>query len=294
MRIQSIHAHFDDFEFVASGLFSLWRQKPDLFLKSQVVVCTDGKAGHHTRPREETMEVRLKEQDASARVGEFDFRLLTYHNGTVPREACLQVTIPLLAALWKTIRDFQPNYIFCPPIPSDSRAGIHVDHVAVSEAVRKVAYMINVPHAFTPEYPSDETRSEPCPVPVIITVYDGYMAGANAFDLAVDVEDAFEEICEMTWCHQSQIAEWLPWVGRHEMKVPTSMEEWRLLLRKRFDKRNREMGVTSKRIHEFYTVTAWGTVPTLEQILNDIPAISKEFSRLDELKQRLQIWRGEP
>ena len=27
--------------------------------------------------------------------------------------------------------------------------------VAVAEAVRKVAYMINVPHAFTPEYPAD-------------------------------------------------------------------------------------------------------------------------------------------
>jgi LmbE family N-acetylglucosaminyl deacetylase len=293
MRIQSIHAHFDDFEFVASGLFSLWRQKPDLHLKSQVVVCTDGKAGHHTRPREETMQIRIKEQQAAARVGEFDFQMLTYYNGTVPREACLQVTIPLLAALWKAIRDFQPNYLFCPPIPSDPRAGIHVDHVAVSEAVRKVAYMINVPHAFTLEYPDDEKRSEQCPVPVILTVYDGYMAGANAYDLAVDVEDVFDWICKMTWCHQSQIAEWLPWVGRHEMTAPLNIEEWRVALRKRFQKRNREMGIQSERIHEFFTVTAWGTVPILDQILQDFPGISKNFSNLAALDKRLQQWRGE-
>lgn len=239
------------------------------------------------------MQVRLQEQLASARAGEFDFQMLTYYNGAVPREACLQVTIPLLAALWKAIRDFKPDYLFCPPIPSDERAGIHVDHVAVSEAVRKVAYMINVPHAFTPEYPADETHSERCPVPVILTVYDGYMAGANAYDLAIDVEDVFEAICQMTWCHQSQIAEWLPWVGRHEMTAPLTMEEWRGSLRKRFEKRNREMGIESERIHEFYTVTAWGTVPELEQILGDFPGISTRFSNLEALRKRLQSWRGE-
>jgi LmbE family N-acetylglucosaminyl deacetylase len=79
------------------------------------------------------------------------------------------VSTELLAALWKAIRDFEPDYLFCPPFPSDALAGIHVDHVAVAEAVRKVAYMINVPHAFTPEYPADESKSEPCKVPVINT-----------------------------------------------------------------------------------------------------------------------------
>src|SRR5262249_58233529 len=53
-------------------------------------------------------------------------------------------------------------------------------------AVRRVAYMLNVPHAFTPEYPADETRSEPRKTPVILHVYDAYMSGANSFDFTVD------------------------------------------------------------------------------------------------------------
>jgi LmbE family N-acetylglucosaminyl deacetylase len=293
MRILSVHAHFDDFEFVASGLFELWRRELLENLKARVLVCTDGKAGHHFRTREETMKVRIAEQEGSAKVGQYDFQLLRYPNGEVPREACLQVTVPLLAALWKAVRDFEPDYIFAPPIPGDPRAGIHVDHVGVSEAVRKVAYMINVPHAFTPEYPADETQSKPCKVPVILTVHDGYMAGANAFDLAVEVEDAFEAMCQMAWCHQSQILEWIPWVGRHAMRVANSYGDWRSVLRERFRKRNREMGVDSEQVHEFFTVTAWGSVPDVEQIRRDIPNLSQKYSNFSELEKRLKRWRGE-
>ena len=293
MRILSVHAHFDDFEFVASGLFELWRRELPENLKARVLVCTDGKAGHHFRTREETMKVRIAEQEGSARVGQYDFQLLRYPDGEVPREACLQVTVPLLAALWKAVRDFEPDYIFAPPIPGDPRAGIHVDHVGVSEAVRKVAYMINVPHAFTPEYPADETQSKPCKVPVILTVHDGYMAGANAFDLAVEVEDAFEAMCQMAWCHQSQILEWIPWVGRHAMRVANSYGDWRSVLRERFRKRNREMGVDSEQVHEFFTVTAWGSVPDVEQIRRDIPNLSQKYSNFSELEKRLKRWRGE-
>lgn len=290
MRILSIHAHADDYEFAAAGTFEMWRRKLGGALEARALVCTDGKAGHHFRTREETMSIRMREQEASARIGKLEAKFLRYPNGEVPREACLQVTIPLLAALWKEIRDFQPDYIFAPPDASDPRAGIHVDHVAVAEAVRKVAYMINVPHAFTPEYPADETKSEPCKVPVIVTVYDAYMTGENAFDLAIDVEDSFDLLCEMTWCHQSQVVEWLPWVGRHSMPVPKSIDDWRAVLRNRFARRNCELGLSPERIHEFFTITAWGEVPTEEQILRDFPNINHSFSQLESLRQRLARW----
>ena len=72
MRILHVHAHFDDFEFVAAGTFEMWRRelgpRQDQ-LRARVIVCTDGKAGHHFRTREETFDVRLREQQESARVG---------------------------------------------------------------------------------------------------------------------------------------------------------------------------------------------------------------------------------
>ena len=291
MRILHVHAHFDDFEFVAAGMFEMWRRRLGSDLTARVLVCTDGKAGHHFRTREETGEVRIREQEASARVGGYEFELLRLPDGSPPREACLQVSVPLLAALWKAIRDFEPDYLFCPPLPADPLAGIHNDHVTVADAVRRVAYMINVPHAFTPEYPADEARARPCKVPVILNVYDGYMFGSTGFDLAVDVEEAFATVAEMSWQHQSQITEWLPWVGRHDMDAPRSLDEWTKALRARFERKNRELGIPSDRATEVFTVTAWGAVPTLNQLLRDFPQVVPEHSHLPRLQQRLDRWR---
>jgi LmbE family N-acetylglucosaminyl deacetylase len=292
MKALFIHAHFDDYEFVASGTFELWRQKLGQQFRGKVIVCTDGKAGHHFRTRDETGKMRLAEQQASADTGKYEFELLRGPDGQPFREACLQINPSLLAALWKAIRDFEPDYLFCPPLPCDNLAGVHNDHITIAEAVRRVAYMINVPHAFTPEYAADERVSEQCKVPVIVTPYDAYMFGANSFDLAIDVEPAFGKICEMTWCHQSQIIEWIPWVGRHNMKPPGSFEEWSAILRRRYQNQNRDLGIKSDKVMEVFTITAWGEVPAFDRIVSDFPVISAEYSNLAGLKERLQRWGG--
>ncbi len=290
MKALFLHAHFDDYEFTAAGTFELWRRWLGPDFRARVVVCTDGAAGHHFRSREETARLRCEEQQASARAGGFEFELLRLPDGAAPREACLQVGVPLLAALWKAIRDFEPDYLFCPPLAGDTLAGIHNDHETIAEAVRRVAYMINVPHAFTPEYPADETRSTPCKVPVILHVYDSYMSGANSFDFAVDVEAVFPLIGEMTWCHQSQIREWLPWVGRHRMAPPASLEEWLTILRERFDRKNRELSLASRHAMEVFRVTAWGEVPTLAQLEKDLPPLHLTAAQRAALETRLHRW----
>jgi len=292
MKILHVHAHFDDFEFVAAGTFEMWKRKLGPALETRVLVCTDGKAGHHFRNRHQTAEIRLREQQESAKVGGYDLQVLRLPNGQVPREACLLPSVELFAALWKAIRDFEPDYLFCPPLPSEPLAGIHNDHVTVADAVRRVAYMINVPHAFTPEYPADESQSKPCKVPVILNVYDGYMFGTSGFDLAVDVEEAFEKVCRMSWCHQSQITEWLPWVGRHDLAPPSNLSEWCTILRRRFDRQNRELGLGGGRVTEVFTVTAWGEVPTVERLVSDFPNLNEPASRLEPLRQRLNRWRS--
>jgi LmbE family N-acetylglucosaminyl deacetylase len=293
MKALFVHAHFDDYEFTAAGTFELWRQRLGRAFESRVIICTDGQAGHHFRTRTETGRLRRREQRASARLGRYRSELLRYPNGRVPREACLTVTPGFLAALWKAIRDFEPDYLFCPPLPADPLAGVHVDHVVVAEAVRKVAYMINVPHAFTPEYPADERRSRPCKTPIILQVYDGYSFGANAYDLVVDTEDVFDLVCRMAWCHQSQIREWLPWVGRHRMAAPDSLAAWARTLRARFARQRRELGVPGRRSVEVFTVTAWGEVPTYEELQADLPPLRTPARNVKRLRRRLALWRGD-
>ena len=293
MKALFIHAHFDDFEFASAGTFEMWRRKLGGDFHARLVICTDGAAGHHRLSREETARVRLAEQMESAKLAQCEVEPLLLPNGKSPREACLKVDSDLLAALWKAIRDFEPDYLFAPPLPSDSMAGLHVDHVAVAEAVRKVAYMINVPHAFTPEYPSTESEPSQRKVPVILTAYDSYMFGANAYDLAVDVSAAFDLMVDMTWCHQSQVTEWLPWVGRHDMDVPASKEEWRSTLVHRFTKRNRELGLEAQPMAEVFGVTAWGEIPTLEQLKTDLPNLITPSETEASLCKRLNQWRGQ-
>jgi LmbE family N-acetylglucosaminyl deacetylase len=286
MRIQNIHAHFDDFEFTAGGLFTACRERADAGFAGQVVVCTDGSAGHHLLSREETSAVRLAEQQASARIGRYDFRQLRLPDGSLPREACLQVTIPFCAAVWHAVRAFAPDYLVCPPVVSDPLSGIHVDHVAVAEAVRKIAYMINVPHAFTPEYPAEGAK--PCAVPVILNSFDEYNRHTNGFDLVIDCEAAFDEVCEMSWAHRSQITEWLPWVSAPlPSPVPKDLDHWRRLRRATFTDRNHGLGIASERYCEYFTVTCWGGEPDVDRILADLPDVDHRLSRIGELRRRL-------
>lgn len=271
MKALHVHAHHDDFEFCAAGTFERWRRQHGAGFQGRIVVCTDGAAGHHIRTRAETAALRHREQETAAALGGLEYQRLVDPAGQPFREGCLQADRSFLAALWRTIRDFEPDYLFCPPLPTDPLAGVHPDHLAVAEGIRRVAYLINVPHAFTPEYPADEPRSVPCRTPVILHVHDGYMAGANAYDLAVPVEPVFDHLVETSWCHQSQIAEWLPWVDRHQVEAPASKAHWAEQLRRRCGRINRELGWPGNEAHEFFRVTAWGTVPDAARLLRDFP-----------------------
>ena len=295
MRILCVHAHFDDFEFVAAGTFERWRRHYGKNLRTRVVVCTDGRSGHHSRTRTETAKIRLEEQEASARIGGYEFELLRKPSGKPFEEACRTLTNELLAALWKAIRDFEPDYLFCPPLPLDTLAGVHPDHVTVAEAIRRVAYMINVPHAFVEEYPvQDETHSRWIKTPVILNTYDGYMAGANSFDLVVDVDDVFPIIAQESWCHQSQIREWLPWIGRHHMEPLTSLGEWSKSLRARFVRQAKELDLSPvTKACEVFTITAWGVVPTWKQLAMDFPNLVFDAEREERLRTKLKRWLGD-
>lgn len=291
MRVLCVHAHFDDFEFVAAGTFELLRRRAGPNFRAKVLVCTDSRSGHQFRSRDETARVRLAEQRASAAVGRYEFELLRRPDGRAFAQGCHTVTRELMAALWRAIREFEPDYLFCPPLPADPLAGVHPDHISVAEAVRRVAYLVNVPHEFLDEYPiADETRSEWVKTPVILNTYDGYMAGDNGGDLVVDVEEAFDVIAEESWCHQSQINEWLPWVARHDIQPTADLAAWKHKLRARFERQARELGLPPGRAFECFNATAWGIVPTLEQLERDLPVSVFDSSRRARLAQRLSRW----
>jgi hypothetical protein len=75
------------------------------------------------------------------------------------------------------------------------------------------------------------------------------------------------------------------------MAPPKSAGEWARMLRERFARRNRELGIHSDRATEVFSVTAWGVVPDYEQVVRDFPHVSYEASNLPRLMERLGRWR---
>lgn len=289
MKLLFVHAHFDDFEVTAAGTFELWHRR-DPKVQRRVLICTDGAAGHHAMTREQTARRRLAEQETAAKLGGFEFRLLKDSQGRAFREARLHASTEFLPALWNAIRDFEPDYLFCPPVPVDPLAGVHVDHLDVAQAIRSVAYMINVPHAFTPEYPTDETTSRPVRTPVILNTFDGYLVQGHGMDLAIDVSEVVAHVARLAWCHESQFREWLPWIDRHNLTVAPNLGAWERQFAGVLERRKSALGIRVPGLFELFQVTAWGTVPSFERLMRDFPGISADASRLNLLRDRLTAW----
>ncbi|MCC6233495.1 MAG: PIG-L family deacetylase [Verrucomicrobiales bacterium] len=293
MKLLFVHAHFDDYEFTAAGTFELWRrQHPGTEL--DVLICTDGAAGHHALSREATAARRFREQATAAEQGGFRFHALKGADGQPFREARLHASPGFLPALWNEIRRLEPDYLFCPPIPADPLAGVHVDHLDVAQAVRSVAYLINVPHAYTPEYPQADGEPRFIKTPVIINTFDGYLMAGSPPDLAVDITPVADHVADLAWCHESQLREWLPWVDRHGMQADSDVEGWRRQFRTLMARRMAGLGIRGEQVLEVFRVTAWGTVPTLDQLRRDFPALEPRASRFETLGARLREWSGEP
>ena len=62
-----------------------------------------------------------------------------------------------------------------------------------------------------------------------------------------------------------------PWLETCTVDDPASLSEWTLELRRRFEKKNRQLGIASNRAVEVFTPTAWGEVATDEQLAEDFP-----------------------
>ena len=117
------------------------------------------------------------------------------------------------------------------------------------------------------------------------------MYGANSYDFAVDIGEVWDTVVGMSWCHRSQVVEWLPWVGRHNIAPAASVAEWAETMRRRFERQNIGLGIASPRPVETFRVTAWGAIPTFEQLVSDFPIMLEETANSAALRERLKTWK---
>ncbi len=262
MKIMSIMAHQDDFEFNAGGTFALLRRIHGAEAQFKILVTTRGASGHHSLGPEETFRRRENEAMKSAAMIGAEYECLKCLDGEhLPGQIFIDRNF--LGGLWNAIRAFEPDFIFCPPVTSDPLAGIHIDHYNTAWGVRMVAYQLTVPRAYPDMHNLSRLKTKS---PVILNVDDTYSAGKN-YDLAFDIAGVYEKKLQMALCHESQIYEWLPW---NSNEPPPDREEFQKRFRQRHSNVNLRYGNDDSVPREYFMITKWGAKSDTERVRSQL------------------------
>lgn len=254
-----IVAHQDDFEFCAGGVSAMLREYYGDELKLKILAMTRGASGHHEMEPEATYRRREEEALKSVSIIRAEYECLSGLDG-LPLSGQVFIDRNTLGGLWNAVRHFEPDYIFCPPVPSDPLRGVHIDHYNTACAVRLTAYQYKVPHAY-PSIGSSVKRKLICPV--IINLDDNYTA-ENNYHISVDITSGYDKKSQMLLCHKSQILEWLPWTEGKKENI--SEKEFLENLQKRHLFINRIYGKSDEIPREYFCVTQWGKTATMDDI----------------------------
>ncbi len=276
-KIMFVGAHQDDMQGAAAGLFAKLRKHLDY--EGLEVTLTNGAGGHQSakylKYPDELIQRRLLEAQTGAKKLGFSYQLLQNTQGQTFPDGDLQITRETKAAVWQAVRQFQPQLLVTLPVNHiHDSFGMHNDHTNTGEIVKRIAYLIAAPLAFPETYDSSYVRSlngtEELPYvqpPFIATTHDGY-SGQIEPDLIIDITDEISTKAEAFYQHVSQVDEWLPWVGRYPK--PNNVNELQERLARRSAKIAADFGLKDG-VYEAYTLTAWGSIPSLEDVKTFFP-----------------------
>ena len=193
-------AHPDDCDLDAGGTAILFAKMGH---NVKFVSLTNGDAGHQDMGGGELAKIRLAEaQEAGKRFG-VEYTVLDNHDGEL---------MPTLANRWKIIREIRKwnADIVIAPRPND----YHPDHRYTGILVQDAAYLVIVPNV-TPEVLPLKKN------PVFLYSEDRFQK-PNPFkpDIAVIIDDVFDQKIYAVSAHESQFFDWLPWTMGILDKVP--------------------------------------------------------------------------
>src|SRR5438874_11186495 len=209
LRIIMIGAHPDDCDEDGGGTAALFAQ---MGYAVKFVSVTNGDAGHQTLKGPALARRRYAEtQEAAKRLGVV-YDVLDNHDGL------LMPTLDVRLAIIRKIRQWNADVVIAPR-PND----YHPDHRYTGVLVQDAAYMVAVPNV-APETPALKKN------PVFLYFQDGFKR-PNPFrpDVAIDITSSFNQKIHALDAHESQMYEWLPWIGHYLDQVPANKndrEKW--------------------------------------------------------------------
>lgn len=205
LRIIIIGAHPDDCDQDAGGTSILFASMGHAV---KFLSVTNGDAGHQTQGGTALAKRRFSEaQEAGKRFGVV-YDVLNNHDGQLLPS--LEVRLQII----KKIREWKADVVIAPR-PND----YHPDHRYTGILVQDAAYMVAVPNVAPATPPLKKN-------PVFLYFQDNFQR-PNPFrpDIAIDISEVYAKKIYAMDAHQSQMYEWLPWIGHYEDQVPALRSE---------------------------------------------------------------------
>jgi LmbE family N-acetylglucosaminyl deacetylase len=205
LRVIMFGAHPDDCDQKGGGTAILLSR---LGYAVKFVSVTNGDAGHQTMKGAALAKRRFAEaQEAGKRFG-VTYDVLDNHDGQ------LLPTLNVRLQIIKKIREWDADVVLAPR-PND----YHPDHRYTGVLVQDAAYMVAVPNV-APETPALKKN------PVFLYFQDGFQR-PNPFrpDIAIDISSVFAQKIHALDAHESQVYEWLPWIGHYLQDVPQDKKQ---------------------------------------------------------------------
>lgn len=209
IRIIMIGAHPDDCDQKGGGTAILFAK---MGYAVKFVSVTNGDAGHQTMKGTELAKRRFAEaQEAGKRFG-VAYDVLNNHDGQ------LMPSLEVRFQIIKKIREWNADIVIAPR-PND----YHPDHRYTGVLVQDAAYMVAVPDIVsgTPALKKN---------PAFLYFQDGFQR-PNPFrpDISIDITNVFAQKVHALDAHESQMYEWLPWIGHYTEQLPQNKierEKW--------------------------------------------------------------------
>jgi LmbE family N-acetylglucosaminyl deacetylase len=205
IRIIMIGAHPDDCDQDGGGTAILFSK---MGYAVKFVSVTNGDAGHQAEGGGMLAKRRMAEaKEAGKRYG-VEYDVLDNHDGALLPS--LEVRLQVI----RKIREWNADIVIAPR-PND----YHPDHRYTGVLVQDAAYMVAVPNV-APDTPPLKKN------PVFLYFQD-FFQRPNPFrpDIAVDISSVFAQKIHALGAHESQVYEWLPWIGGYLDQVPKEFEK---------------------------------------------------------------------
>ncbi len=267
VRIIVIGAHPDDCDMDAGGTAALFAS---MGYAVKFVSVTNGDAGHQSEGGGALAKRRIAEAlEAGKRFG-VTYDVLDNHDGE------LLPTLAIRLQIIRKIREWNADVVIAPR-PND----YHPDHRYTGVLVQDAAYMVAVPNVAPDTAPLKKN-------PVFLYSQD-FFQRPNAFrpDIAVDITSVYNQKIHALSAHESQVYEWLPWIGGYLNEVPKNPADRKKWLagrsvvpitpevRKSLEQWYGKEKASGVKNAEAFEICEYGTQPKEEDIRKLFPMLKK-------------------